>query len=280
MNPKDRVVHHGVVVEHGKEMMTQEEKNLVNPNTADLETLMTLPGVGESMAQRILEARPLIDSEDMLRISGLGPASLARLEPYLTFDAEGVESSDEQVSKTATPEDGRQPKVVTRPKRTRRQTQSITEQLVSILQGNFSLVIITASISVLLSVLLTLSILAGINGTLSVGNHASVRLVESDLSTLQIEVDDLTSRVDAINLRLKAIEGLSGRVLTVEDQFATLREDVSGSLDDVEELQTQVEALNTDIDSITQSVDRFDQFLQGLRQLILEALPFLETTNP
>lgn len=261
-------------------MMTQEEKVVVNPNSADIETLMTLPGVGESMAQRILEARPFIDGEDMLRIRGLGPASLDRMEPFLTFDVEGVESIDDAISKPASPEDGRQPKVITRPKRSRKQKQSITEQLLSILQGNFSLVIVTASVSVLLSVFLTLSILAGINGTLSVGNHASVRHIESEASTLRIEVDDLVSRVDAINLRLEAIEGLSGRVQTVEDQFATLREDVSGSLDDVANLQTQIEELNTDIDSITQSVDRFNQFLQGLRQIILEALPSLETMTP
>ncbi len=272
-------------------MMTQEERVVVNPNSADLETLMTLPGVGDAMAQRILAARPFIDGEDMLRVSCLGPATLARMEPFLTFeaspdsDAAEVGTTDESVadevvSKPEAPVDGRRPKIAARTKRPRRQKQSITDQLLAILQERFGLVILTAGISVVLSVLLTISILAGINGTLNIGNHASLRLVENEMSTLQVEVDNLISRLEAINLRLEAIEGLSGRVETVEDQFTTLREDVSGSLDDLAEMQTQIEEMNTDIDSISQSVDRFEQFLQGLRQLIQEALPFLETTTP
>jgi hypothetical protein len=272
-------------------MMTEEERVVINPNSADLETLMTLPGVGESMAERILAARPFVDSEDMLRINGLGPTTLARMEPFLTFNAgadsdlaadelaeEGI--AGEAVSKPETATDGRQPKVAVRPRRSRKQKQSITDQLMVILRERLSLVVVTAGISVVFSVLLTLSILAGINGTLNIGNHASIGLIESDISTLQVEADNITSRLDAINLRLEAIEGLSGRVQTVEDQFTTLREDVSGSLADVAEMQTQIEEINTDIDTISQSVDRFEEFLQGLRLLILDALPSLETTTP
>ena len=271
--------------------MTQEERVVVNPNSADLEMLMTLPCVGEAMAQRILETRPFIDVEDMLRISGLGPATLARMEPFLTFeaspDSDAAEvgtrdesAADEVVPKLEAPVDGRQPKGAARPKRAKRQKQSIMDQLWEILQERLSLVILIAGISVFLSVVLTLSILAGINGTLNIGNHAALHLVENEMSTLQVEVDNISSRLEAINLRLEAIEGLSGRVETVEDQFTTLREDVSGSLDDVAEMQTQIEEMTTDIDSILQSVDRFEQFLEGLRLLILEALPFLEPTTP
>jgi len=272
-------------------MMAQEDRIVVNPNNADLEMLMTLPCVGESIAKSILKARPFVDIEDMQRVSGLGPATLTRMEPFLSFEAS--EDSDvmadgpaeeailgDAVSKPEPPDDGRQPKITTRLKRPRRQKQSITDQLLAILQERFGLVILIAGISVVLSVLLTLSILAGINGTLNIGNHASLRLVENEMSTLQVEVDNLVSRLEAINLRLEAIEGLSGRVQIVEDQFDTLREDVSGSLDDVAEMQTQIEEMNNDIDSISQSVDRFEQFLQGLRQLIQEALPFLEPTTP
>jgi methyl-accepting chemotaxis protein len=268
-----------------------EDAVVVNPNSADLEALITLPGVGESMAQRILAARPFTDGEDMLRISGLGPATLARMEPFLTFESSpdsGVAEvgrtdetvADETVSKPEAPVDGRQPKIAARPKRSKKQKPSLMDQMIAVLQERFSLVVVTAGISVVLSVLLTLSILAGINGTLNIRNHASLRLVESEISTLQVEVNNLISRLEAINLRLEAIEGLSGRVQTVEDQFTTLREDVSGSLDDLAEMQTQIEEMDTDIDSISQSVDRFEQFLQGLGQLILEALPSLEPTSP
>jgi methyl-accepting chemotaxis protein len=269
--------------------MAQDERVIVNPNSADIKTLMTVPGVGESMAQRILDARPFTDHRDMQRVSGLGSATLKRMKPYLTFktESDGIlhkpaekAAVDEALPHSESRKDGAKPKTAVRPKRSSSPQETITAQIVSILQDRFGLVIVAAGISVLLSVILTLSILAGINGTINVGNHASVLQVGNELATLQVEVDDILSRIDAINLRLEAIEGLSGRVQIVEDQFATLREDVSGSLDDVAEIQTQIVEINTNLDSITQSVDLFTQFLEGLRELIMDALPLLETTTP
>ncbi len=271
--------------------MTAEDKIVVNPNAADLETLMTLPGVGEAMGQRILDARPFEDLEDMQRVNGLGPSTLARLEPFLHFES-GAESDatvahsveagkeDKALSKQGTSVDGRRPKIAAGPKRSKSKRQPLLPFSLSIAQEQWGLMIITIGVSVLLSILLTLSVIAGINGTLDLGKHAAVRQLESQLGALQVEVDGAVSRLDAINLRLEAIEGLSGRVQIVEDQFTTLREDVSGSLDDVAEMQTQIEGIHADIDSITHSIERFDQFLQGLRQLIMEALPVLDTTTP
>jgi len=268
-----------------------EEKIIVNPNAADLETLMTLPGVGEAMGQRIMDARPFVDLEDLQRVNGLGPSTLARLEPFLHFES-GAESGtagtlseeggkeDETISKPGMPVDGRRPKTAARRKHSRNKRQPLLPFSLSIAQEQWGLVIVTAGISVLLSVLLTLSVVAGINGTLDMGKHAAVRQLESQLGALQIDINGAVSRLDAINLRLEAIEGLSGRVQNVEDQFTTLREDVSGSLDDVAEMQAQIEEIHNDIDLLTQSIGRFDQFLQGLRQLIMEALPALETTTP
>ncbi|MEJ2550090.1 MAG: helix-hairpin-helix domain-containing protein [Anaerolineales bacterium] len=267
--------------------MTAEDKVVVNPNAADLETLMTLPGVGEAMGQRIMDARPFVDLEDMQRVNGLGPSTLARLEPFLQFEsgAAGAPSKekvkeDEAISKPGMPVDGRRQKMAAGRKRSRNKRQPLLPFSLSITQEQWGLVIVTAGISVLLSILLTLSVVAGINGTLDMGKHAAVRQLESQLGALQVDVNGAVSRLDAINLRLEAIEGLSGRVQNVEDQFTTLREDVSGSLDDVAEIQAQIEQIHTDIDLLTQSIGRFDQFLQGLRQLIMEALPALETTTP
>lgn len=60
---------------------------LVDPNRADLEGLMSLPGVGPVLAGRILADReshgPYRRPEDLLRVPGIGPATLARIRDRL-----------------------------------------------------------------------------------------------------------------------------------------------------------------------------------------------------
>lgn len=60
---------------------------VVDLNQADLAALERLPGIGPAMARRILEDRaargPYARPEDLLRVKGIGPATLARLRPFL-----------------------------------------------------------------------------------------------------------------------------------------------------------------------------------------------------
>lgn len=57
-----------------------EEAGLVNINTASIEQLMTLDGIGESYAKRIVEFRekngPFQKPEDLLKIKGVGEKTL------------------------------------------------------------------------------------------------------------------------------------------------------------------------------------------------------------
>ena len=57
----------------------------IDPNTASLETLESLPRVGPVLAARIAAGRPYARLEDLDRVKGIGPATLAVLGPRLAL---------------------------------------------------------------------------------------------------------------------------------------------------------------------------------------------------
>ena len=58
---------------------------LLNINTATFDELLTINGVGEVLAQRIIDARPFTDVNDLTRVRGIGWLSSKRIAKYVTF---------------------------------------------------------------------------------------------------------------------------------------------------------------------------------------------------
>ena len=63
---------------------TPAPAGLININTATLAELDTLPGVGPSTAQRILDGRPYGKIEDLMRVKGIGQATFDKLKDHIT----------------------------------------------------------------------------------------------------------------------------------------------------------------------------------------------------
>lgn len=59
----------------------------VDINAAPWAELTALPGIGETLARRIVESReaegPFVDHNDLLRVRGIGPKTLNDMKPYL-----------------------------------------------------------------------------------------------------------------------------------------------------------------------------------------------------
>jgi competence protein ComEA len=70
---------------------------LVNLNTASVTQLETLPGIGKSTAERILEYREKSGGfkkiEDLMNVRGVGEKSFLKLKPLVTVTAAKRESA-------------------------------------------------------------------------------------------------------------------------------------------------------------------------------------------
>jgi competence protein ComEA len=66
----------------------ENKPQVVDLNTADLDALTTVPGIGPALAQRIIEYRkehgPFKKVEDLLNVRGIGERSLARIKDRVT----------------------------------------------------------------------------------------------------------------------------------------------------------------------------------------------------
>jgi comEA protein len=67
-----------------------KEKRLVNINTADINTIETLPGVGPKLAKDIMDYRAAHGSflfkEDLKKVRGIGPKKCEEIKEYILLE--------------------------------------------------------------------------------------------------------------------------------------------------------------------------------------------------
>ena len=265
----------------------------VDVNAAEKDELTQLPGVGAAMAERIIAARPYTTPEDLLQVSGIGPALVDRLRPYLDFPIEEEPVSELEADLAAAEEwmDEHEPHPVpdldfsdipqpdpgpeveapveTIPALSRTAVPKMKTNGVS--RGQVMWIAFGSSLlSFLLTVVVVLAVLAGINQGLRYVSPADFADLNRQVDGLTTEVDTLQQDLEDLRTRLDAVEALSGRVNTLETEVSGLQDDLDTTASQIETIQTEVDELSTDVAEVHAAAARFDTFLQGLADLLLE----------
>lgn len=70
--------------------VSPQESDLININTATASELEALPGIGPTLAKRIVEYReqhgPFLSTEDIINVSGIGPGTYERIKDLITVE--------------------------------------------------------------------------------------------------------------------------------------------------------------------------------------------------
>lgn len=78
----------GIELDVAGETAVATESEIVNINTADVAQLDTLPGIGPSTAEKIVEYRdtngPFAAIDEIMSVSGIGPAKFEQIESFIT----------------------------------------------------------------------------------------------------------------------------------------------------------------------------------------------------
>jgi competence protein ComEA len=82
-------------------------KTKVDVNSADVETLQTLPGIGPTLAERIVEGRPYKSADDLAKVKGLSKSKIDAIQDQIKFGhvtTTTKKSTTKSSKKTTTPE--------------------------------------------------------------------------------------------------------------------------------------------------------------------------------
>ena len=120
----------------------------------------------------------------------------------------------------------------------------------------------------ILGLAVTFSVFIGVNGGLRYASPDRVAEVQLVVDGLTDQANVLGEDIGALRTRIDNIETLSGRVTGLEESTAALADDVASLDSAVAAFQTSVEEIDGRVGTLESQSQNFQDFLNGLEQLL------------
>ncbi|MDY6846743.1 MAG: helix-hairpin-helix domain-containing protein [Chloroflexota bacterium] len=277
-----------------------ETKLLHLLNNGSQDELIDLPGIGEVLANRLIAARPFDSLESAQTVNGISANLMNQLadvalepeedpsdlvsdkpEPELqTGDEDPAESRLTDIKEQI--EEGRQgikegltglgEAVKKQGQDARQSVETLPHKFeeASKSHGLLWTILISSTITALVTVLLTLAVLGGINGSLKFATSTQVQTMQREASQLSTQTDTLQQDLDGLRGRVDTLEGLGDRTVALEAAQQQLAADQETANQQVTALQTEITALNEKVTLQEEQTQRFDTFLKDLQTILIK----------
>jgi prefoldin subunit 5 len=277
--------------------MTDQFHTKIDINHADAQQLIQVSGIGPALAEKIIQSRPYNAIEELTNIPGISTKSLEILRPHLVCEVEedtspaedlpeaevsietptSKETPDQtpkQVSvsppmEKAQPVKPEEKPPVSMPQKPLSQSPAITRDVYIRRSDGLWWGIGLAIVVLVLSLIFSLGTLNIVNNTLTYAPASQVQALDARAEELATQVQTINGDLSSLRTRMDALETLSGRIASLEKD----NEVIHGELEDLQQqadaLENKSEELSQQVIELQKSSTRFQNFLDGLRQLLI-----------
>jgi methyl-accepting chemotaxis protein len=130
--------------------------------------------------------------------------------------------------------------------------------------------LLLTSVGVLGGALLALLVLQSINRTLDLSTHPRLLQLGDQVSALEGQDQVLSNEIGELRNRLNQVEALSGRLQNAEADLRTLDQSLATLEAQLGNLEGDVSQTQEAVEQVRSAADRFDNFLTGLKELLLD----------